>query len=168
LTVIAAPYKKREEQKLMVSRQQMTVAVLVAGSFFLVFFLVYPGGLLRGYSQYENEEARVVFDGLKNKYQVGDTLAFSIQIDGYFDENAILPQTSITRLDDGGAIWIGTGIARTPPRYADDPDAIVKEIYIGGTFQPLILEEEGLYEIIVEGDNVGTVKKQFTVVARNG
>jgi len=81
------------------TKVELAVGVMVTSNFILGYFLIYPGGLaLRGFYPYLSDESppSVSFEGLKDVYSVGDTLSFSIRLEGSRDNDVRFPDTTIS------------------------------------------------------------------------
>ena len=178
LTVVTTPIgsnqrelgSERKASELSASRRQKAVALIVGSSFLTVFFLVYPGGLLRSYIANEppTESETQLFEGLKYVYNTGDTLTFSISTGSCWWETDELPQTTIKKIKDKDdnsdvkTIWVGIAPLKTPEDCKDYSGA--STTYYEGTFKPLILEEAGVYEVTADLDYSGGNTRQFTVI----
>ena len=182
LTIVASPEKnKKEEQeqkvqkaRLFVSRIQLAVGVLVSASFFLVFFIVYPGGVLAGpFANHGRPDDYLTasYTGLKEQYLLGDELEFSIEYQGYwvYDQHF---QVTINKLENAGGMatdetkwFIGSELEGFPLNTSGTPVHINKVFHVGGnSTDALILDEAGLYAVVTEGRNIINPEKRFRVV----
>jgi hypothetical protein len=156
----------------MTTGPQLAIAILAATAFVAGFFLIYPGGFL-SYNFGRPVEAipEATIEGLKDRYGVGEELAFSVRIEGYWNDDGSFPETIVKKVveADGMAIdemvWIDRGEKGSPESYDQNPDRISKVRHIAGNaLSPLVLKEPGLYVVIVQGDNVKVAEETFRVL----
>ena len=161
LTIIASPVKKQNKKKeqgpegqttsmLSVSRTQLAVGVLVSATFFLVFFLVYPGTVLVG--PFANHGKQNEGDWIYDQY-FGITINKLQNADG---------------MDTDETVWfVANELEGFPLNDGGTPQHINKVVHVGGNESSsgaLILEEAGLYSVVTEGRNIINSEKRFSVI----
>ena len=187
LTIIASPVKKQNKKKeqgpegqttsmLLVSRTQLAVGVLVSATFFLVFFLVYPGTVLVGpFANHgkQNDYLNASYTGLKDQYMIGEQLEFSIEYEGdwIYDQYfgiTINKLQNADGMDTDETVWfVANELEGFPLNDGGTPQHINKVVHVGGNESSsgaLILEEAGLYSVVTEGRNIINSEKRFSVI----
>jgi hypothetical protein len=153
------------------SKSQLAVGWISALAFFAIFFLIYPGSLLRGIGVPAEAPPRVSFEGLREQYKVGEDLAFTVRLEGFWNDCGLFPQTEVLKSRDGGnsydsLIWLDSGTLNdySDPNCDQNPDNISRTRQIkGNPLNPLVLSEEGLYEIKSGGDDIQGASHRFVV-----
>ena len=153
-----------------ISRSQKAIGIISAAAFLAVIFLIYPSGLLRVNTPTESPP-QVSFEGLRDRYQVGEELSFSVKLDGFWNDCGIFPQTEVLKSRDGGntydaLIWLDRGTINdySNPTCDQNPSNISKTRQIIGTpLKPLVLTDSGLYEVRSGGDDIQGTSHRFVV-----
>jgi hypothetical protein len=156
----------------MTTKPQLAIAVMAAAALVTGFFLIYPGGLF--FYNFNGRPVEVLpeatIEGLKDRYRAGEELAFSVRVEGYWNDDGSFPETVVKKVADADGraademVWIDRGVEGSPESYDQNPDRISKVRHIAGNaLYPLVLREPGTYSVIVQGDNVEGAEERFRV-----
>ncbi len=150
---------------------QLAIAIMAATALVTGFFLIYPGGLFYNFNGRPVEALpEATIEGLKNRYSVREELAFSVRVEGYWNDDGSFPETIVKKVADADGratdeiVRIDRGVEGSPESYDQNPDRISKVRHIAGNaLYPLVLREPGTYSVMVQGDNVKEAEERFRV-----
>jgi hypothetical protein len=155
------------EPKMAKSRQQITIAIASAATISAVLLILNLGGPV---GVPVEAPPKVSFESLRDQYQVGEEISFSVRLDGFWNDCGMFPQTEVLKSRDGGnsydeLIWLERGTVNdySDPDCDQNADNISKTRQIkGNPFRPLVLSE-GLYEVRSGGDDIQGHRHEFVV-----
>jgi hypothetical protein len=171
---LARTSTRKRARLLRSSKTSMVVGIIVTATFVAGMLLYWiPGyGWRIGKEILAEEPPKVSFEGLRDSYNAGEGLEFTVKLEGYWNDCGIFPDTEVLKSRDGGnsydeLIWLDRGTVNDygNPDCDDNADRISKTRHIAGNpLKPLVLSEDGLYEVKSGGDNVRGAIHNFVVI----